>query len=220
MEAFETEEQRLDAIKSWWKENGMSVVLGAALGLLAIAGYKYYQQWQSGKAEAASHAYLDVLKLSEDAAKASEFKQKTESLVADHAGTVYAQFGQLFLARDAVKANELDRAIGLLQDVVNNAKHPAIKHVATLRLARVRLAKGDAEAALKLVQVDKQVAGEYAGLYALTRGQVLLKLNREADAHAAFNEAQEDKDMAGNSPALPFYVDGTMLPPLAAESAK
>jgi len=220
VEAFETEEQRVDAIRSWWKENGMSVLLGAALGLLAIAGYKYFQQWQTNKAESASHVYQDVLKLSEDAAKAGEFKQKTESLVTEHKGTVYAQFGQLFMARDAVKANDFDRAAGYLQEVINDAKHPALRHVATLRLARVKLAKGDAEAALKLVQIDSKAASDYAGMYALVRGQALLKLNRESEAHAAFEEAQNDKDMAANYPSLPVMLDGTAVPALATESAK
>lgn len=220
MEAFETEEQRLDAIRAWWKENGMSVILGAALGLAAIGGYKYFQQWQATKAESASHDYQTVLTLSEDAAKASEFKQKTESLVSEHQGTVYAQFGQLLLARDAVKANDLDRAAGYLKVVADDAKHPALKHVATLRLARIQLAKGDAEAALKLVQIDKNVAGDYAGMYALVRGQTLLKLNRETEAHAAFEEAQNDKDMAAEFPALPVLMDGTTVESLVTESAK
>jgi len=43
MEVYETEEQQVEAVKKWWKENGTSLIIGAVIGLSAIGGWKYYQ---------------------------------------------------------------------------------------------------------------------------------------------------------------------------------
>ena len=43
MEVYETEEQQVEAVKKWWKENGVSLIVGVVMGLSAIAGWKYYQ---------------------------------------------------------------------------------------------------------------------------------------------------------------------------------
>ena len=38
MEQYETEEQQVEAIKRFWKENGLSLVIGALLGLGGLLG--------------------------------------------------------------------------------------------------------------------------------------------------------------------------------------
>ena len=61
MEVYETEEQQVEAIKSWWKENGKAVVLGAVIGLGGLYGWRYYQgEIQSAK-EQASEAYTQAM---------------------------------------------------------------------------------------------------------------------------------------------------------------
>ena len=36
MDTLTTEEQQIDAIKQWWKENGSSIVTGVVLGLAVL----------------------------------------------------------------------------------------------------------------------------------------------------------------------------------------
>ena len=38
MNDYATEEQQVEAIKSWWQENGKAVVLGAVIGLGGLWG--------------------------------------------------------------------------------------------------------------------------------------------------------------------------------------
>ena len=220
MDVFTTEEQQLESIKKWWRTNGMSVVIGAVLGIAAIAGWKFYQQHQLNKAVAASDAFEEVIKLADDADKRAEFKQKAETLVSEHQGTAYAQFGQLYLAREAVRDNDLARAASLLQAVANKPEHAAIGHVATLRLARVKLAQGELDAALKLVDISKDKADAYAGAYALVRGDVLTALNRAAEANAAYQEAAAEGSVVAQDPALALKLDASTLPALAPDAAK
>ena len=220
MDVFTTEEQQLESIKKWWRANGASVLIGAALGIAAIAGWKFYQQHQLNKAVSASDAFEEVIKLADDADKRAEFKQKAETLVSEHQGTAYAQFGQLYLAREAVRDNDLARAASLLQAVAGKPEHAAIGHVATLRLARVKLAQGELDAALKLVDISKDKADTYAGAYALVRGDVLTALNRATEANAAYQEAAAAGSVVAQDPALALKLDASTLPALAPDAAK
>ena len=43
MELYDSEEQQVEAIKDWWKENGKAVVLGVVVGLGGLFGWRYYQ---------------------------------------------------------------------------------------------------------------------------------------------------------------------------------
>lgn len=220
MDVFTTEEQQLETIKKWWRDNGTSVLIGAVLGIAAIAGWKFYERHKETTAMRASDAYEAVVKLADDADKRAEFKQKAEALVSEHQGTAYAQFGQLYLAREAVRDNDLGRAATLLQTVANQPEHAAIGHVATLRLARVKLAQGEAEAALKLVSISKEQAGAYVGAYALVRGDVLTALNRLAEANAAYQDASADDSAVAQDPVLDLKRDASTLPTLATELSK
>ena len=42
MEQFATEEQQVEAIKRFWKEHGTAIIVGAALGLGGLWGWRYY----------------------------------------------------------------------------------------------------------------------------------------------------------------------------------
>lgn len=206
-----TEEQQLEQIRNWWKENGTSVILGAVIGLSALVGWKFYEKHQLTSATAASDAFEQVVKLSEQEGKSAELVVSAEALVKEHAGTVYAQFGQLYLAREAVKNNELDKAADLLKAVASKPEHAAIGHTATIRLARIRLAQNKAEEALALAQVSKENAGTYNGAYAMVRGDALMALGRTAEANTAFNEAKTEGDPVANHPELSMKLDVTTL---------
>ena len=56
-----TEEEQVAAIKSWWKENGKSLVLTVAVVLAGVFGWKAWQQKQANDAEAASIIYQNLV---------------------------------------------------------------------------------------------------------------------------------------------------------------
>ncbi len=43
MNFYDSEEQQVEAIKDWWKENGKAVIFGAVIGLGGLFGWRYYQ---------------------------------------------------------------------------------------------------------------------------------------------------------------------------------
>ena len=61
IEGYETEEQQVDAIKQWWKDNGNTLVIGAVVGLAGLWGWRFYGDSVIEGQEQASQAYSDML---------------------------------------------------------------------------------------------------------------------------------------------------------------
>ncbi len=61
MEQFATEEQQVEAIKRFWKEHGTAIIVGAALGLGGLWGWRAYSEAQIENKEAASVAYQNAV---------------------------------------------------------------------------------------------------------------------------------------------------------------
>jgi predicted negative regulator of RcsB-dependent stress response len=60
VEVYTTEEQQVEVIKNWWKENGTSVIAGTVIGLVGLFGWRYYNEMQQNNQEAASQAYNEM----------------------------------------------------------------------------------------------------------------------------------------------------------------
>jgi len=61
VELYDTEEQQVEAIKDWWKENGKAVIIGAVVGLGGLFGWRYYQDSVIQASETASQSYTTAM---------------------------------------------------------------------------------------------------------------------------------------------------------------
>ena len=52
-----TDDERVEDLKKWWHENGVSIIVGIALGVAAIFGWRYWISHRDAQAERASLAY-------------------------------------------------------------------------------------------------------------------------------------------------------------------
>ena len=156
VDVYKTEEEQVQAIKQWWKENSVSLIAGIVIGAVVLAGYKYWTESKQNQAQQASVIYSQILSSSNDKTK------NTETLKADYSGTPYAALATLLLAKDNVNANEIEKAISQLKWVVDNSNDEGIQHLAQQRLARVYLSQNNiesAEALIKGVTANGFVAG-------------------------------------------------------------
>lgn len=138
MEAYQTEEQQIEAIKAFWRKNGNQIILGIVIGLGGIYGFRYFQEQQTVAAAEAAQAYAD-------AATPEQLQQFT----ADYADSGYAAVAELQLAKTQVEAGELEAAAATLKQVAASASEIALQQLAKLRLARVQIALGQADQALQ-----------------------------------------------------------------------
>lgn len=185
-----TEEEQLAQIKEWWQRNGKPLLTGGALALVLVLGWQYWQQHQVNNAQNASALYQQLLDVSLDPSRtdAAEVARLGNLLKKEFAGTHYAQYGSLFVAKVAVEGGRLDEAAAELQGVVDKPADETLAELARQRLARVLAAQDKAEQALKLLEgeADKAFAASREEL----RGDLLVQLGRQDEAHAAYSKAK------------------------------
>lgn len=202
--SYETEEQQLEQLKSWWSENGTPLIVGAALGLAGFAGWKFWNQQKIDYQANASDLYMKVTdSLTED--KNANIIDAANAVKTQYPDSSYAILSAFHLAKKAVDSGDFDKAIAELTWVVDNHSDNELSSVAKIRLARLFVQQDKADEALALVNVDED-SGYYA-LSNLVKGDALLALNRKDEALAAYKIASEDKEVVGRHPTLQIKID-------------
>lgn len=186
-----TDDEELAVIKDWWQRNGKPLLTGSVLALVVVFGWQGWQKYQANQAHGASMVYQQLLETAlnpsgqPDPAKVAELAGRLKS---DFAGSHYAQYGSLFVAKVAVESGKLDDAAAELQAIVDKPVDDTLAEVARQRLARVLGAQDKDEEALKLLEGDADQA--YLASREELRGDLLVKLGRSDEAYAAYVKAK------------------------------
>lgn len=170
MDVYRTEEEQVEALKKWWKENGKSVVIGLVIGLGAIFGWRTWQEEQLRQAEAASEMYQQMVIAVRDDNDPDQAQKTAEQIINDYGSTVYAVFAKLLQAKLAVDAQNLEGATEYLRWSLDNNHDKSLQHLIRLRLARVLLARDKSDAASSIIDV-KQI-GPFSAAYDELRGDI------------------------------------------------
>jgi predicted negative regulator of RcsB-dependent stress response len=188
VEVYETEQQQVEALQKWWKENGTSVMAGLAIGFALLFAWRAWQSHLAVKAEAASVGYQGVMSKVEDKdPEAALLIGKT--VLEEQPKTIYAALTAFTLAKVSVDKNDLGKAREYLQKLISDYPHEdGIKNLARMRLARVQVAEGKASEALSTLDPMKKSADGQASYHEL-RGDVLLALRKPEEAHGAYAQA-------------------------------
>ncbi|EHU8077327.1 YfgM family protein [Vibrio cholerae] len=190
MELYDTEEQQVEAIKDWWKENGKAVIFGAVIGLGGLFGWRYYQDSVVAAQEAASQSYskaMDALQ-----GKGIESEGTIQTFIDANKETEYAVLAAMQLAKAQVEAGQLDEALAQLEWAKGATKDAALKPLLTFRVARLQAEQGQFDDALtQLTSIQEK---SWAGRVAELRGDILMRKGDSAAAYAAYTEAQQAED--------------------------
>ncbi len=190
METYRTEEEQVEALKKWWDENGRSTIAAVVLALAAGFGWQGWQEHQRGQAEAASLLYEEMMQAvgqSAEGSQADTLKTTGERLKNDYPSSTYAQFAALHLARIAVVDGRLEDAEAELRWVLTKNPAAEVALLAELRLARVKAARGETQAALDILTAAEP--GSFAAAYAEAEGDLYLDLGDTDKAIAAYERA-------------------------------
>ena len=184
MEQFATEDQQVEAIKRFWKENGIAIVVGAVLGLGGLFGWRYYSDAQLASKEAASIEYQAVV----EALETEGGVQRAERFLDDNSGSGYATLTAFVLAAQAVSEDNLAGAQAHLE-LAAETSDSAIRPVALLRLARVQLAQDNAQGALdSATKIDNEA---YTAQMQEVKGDAYVQLGNFDQARLAYSAAVE-----------------------------
>jgi predicted negative regulator of RcsB-dependent stress response len=189
-----SDEEQLESLKRWWKENGAQLLIMVVVIIGSWFGWQQWQDYREQTAAAASAIYSDIMELASQRpveTLTEEDKARLQSLAGslrvDYQGSQYAQYANMMLARMAVGDDELGKAAELLQEVIETSDDAELANVARIRLARVEIAKENYSRALEILAVDVPLA--MASLFAELRGDVHYYLEDFGAARAAYQSA-------------------------------
>jgi len=190
--AFDLEEQeKLDALKDWWKRYGNWVTGGLALLIIAAAGAQWWQHQQREKSVQASMMY-GALQQAVQANQAKTVKDDAAAIIDKYPGTPYAPRAAMIAARSNAQAGDMKSAQAQLQWAIDHTREDGIKQLAVLRLAAVLLEQKNPAQALKLLDAPYDEA--FAARFNDLKGDALAQQNKLADARASYKLALEKLD--------------------------
>ncbi|WP_272668226.1 YfgM family protein [Providencia sp. PROV085] len=186
MEVYTTENEQVDAIKRFFANNGVALIIGLVVGIGAVLGWNYWQSHKSNVLQESAQKFENVsTQLHSGSAQGIEAAQKFAAETND----VYSAMIGLELAQVAVDKGDLALAEKSLSDALTKAKTDDMLDLINFRLARVQLAQGKADAAIASVGNIKAKSWQAAAQD--IRGDALLHKGDNAGAKAAYTQGLE-----------------------------
>ncbi|MBE4367661.1 YfgM family protein [Vibrio parahaemolyticus] len=200
MELYDTEEQQVEAIKDWWKENGKAVIIGAVVGLGGLFGWRYYQDTVIQASETASQSYTTAMNTLQE--KGVDAQSDVQAFIESNEVKEYSVLAALQLAKAQVEAKDFAAALEQLKWAQSNTKDAALFPLISYRIARIETEMGNFDAAN--TELGKVTDTAWAGRIAELRGDIALRQGDKDAAYAAYTEAQQAADA---SPTLQMKLD-------------
>lgn len=187
MELYDTEEQQVEAIKDWWKENGKAVIIGAVVGLGSIFGWRYYQHSTLTAQEITSESYRQVM--ANLTAQGLNAESDLLHFVEQYPKSQYAVLAAMQLAKVQAEAGQLDEAIAQLKWAQGATKDAALSPILTLNIARLQAEQNNFDMAL--AELTTITDANWLARAAELRGDIALRQGDKDAAYAAYSEAQQ-----------------------------
>lgn len=184
MQDFETEEQQVEALKNWWKENASSLLIGLAIGGATIGGWSWYKETQYQHGVEASDMYVSVLAQAE---KNPTDTATVDKLVAGYSDTPYAALSMLALAKNDIDLGNADQAVSRLQWAIDNAIEEEVAQISRLRLVRILISQKQYDEAEKMLASNHPAA--FDALYEELKGDVFVAKGELEQARVAYDKA-------------------------------
>jgi len=187
MEEFESEDQQVEAVKKWLKENGVSLLLGLGIGVGALLGWREYLAYQTDHSAEASDLYQAVQTQVAQNRLDDKHISKVDVIRSEYADTPYAALASMAQAKYEYETGNIESALMHLRWASENSTEPDVQHVANLRLARILIAQknyADAESILLANHPAAFTAG-----YEELKGDMYAAKGEVAQARVAYDKA-------------------------------
>ena len=185
MSVYQTEEEQVEAIKKWWKENGTSVVAGLVIGLGAVFGWQGWNSYQDRIGKEASVAFSQLM-VAVDSKDVESAGNQAELLRVEYESTSYAVLAAMVQARLKLEQGDSAAARSQLEWAMQNSSDASLKKLVQLNLARVLLNDGNLDGAAELADIK---TGGFAGEFAELRGDIARAKQDMTTAQDAYSMA-------------------------------
>lgn len=147
MADYLTDEEQAERLKRWWDSYGTALVLGLALAVAGVVGFRYLQDYLDGRADAAATAfaaYVDARKVAAAGAAGDAETPETvddpelaAALDGEHAGSTFHVLSLLYRARDQAQDRDWPETLAFLERTIELADEGPLKDLARHRAAEV-----------------------------------------------------------------------------------
>ncbi len=188
--SFETDEQQAEALKKWWRENGMQVFVGAIVGLSVVFGWKAWEQHRANINARAAQA-LASMQQQLTVGKTDQALTQGKQILDSYGDTYYSDLASLYMAQAQVASGHEAEAEAPLQRVASQGRDAALQDLARLRLGRLLVGlKRPDEARKYLDQIHNKA---YLGSVAHLKGDIALAAGDLKAASQAYQLALAEK---------------------------
>lgn len=207
MDYLRSDEEQAEALKQWLKKNGTGLAVAVVAGIGSVLGYQQWQAYQADRATDAAARYQQVLDASATDFSLPDSDSQFQTLLsaADglrqaHGDSNYAALAAAVVAAQAIEKGEFDLAVSQLTFAEATIDAPELKALMAMRLARLELHLGEADAALaRVLSIEsKSIEASVAEL----RGDIQVVLGNLSDARAAYDVARDALVSSGLNTAL------------------
>jgi predicted negative regulator of RcsB-dependent stress response len=202
LDIHQTEEQQVEAIKTFWSENGNAIIAGLVIGFSGFIGLNYYNDYQLQQELNTSEAYQTMMEASTE--EGANFEAAGNAFIAENDASSYAMLTSIALAKEAAENQNWEKAETYLLTAIEKSVDDGIKAIATVRLARVQLQLEKYEAAL--ATLAPELPDSFDASVEEIKGDIYFKQGKSELARTAYQAAIDGASDSSN-PALQMKLD-------------
>lgn len=198
------DDEQVEALKRWWKDNWHSLVTGLAIALLIVAGWQYWENKQAADRAAARQGFdtiINALSNPDPDERLSTMEYTLDDLKDNYSSSVYSVFAAMVAANIYMDEGKPVQATDQLRWALEQAGDEPLPRVIRLRLARAQHASGEHETALQTLG-ELSDAGRFQPLYRELEGDIHLAVGHDAEAREAYRQARDAMDEGVNDRLL------------------
>jgi len=202
VEIYQTEEQQVEAIKSYWQQNGNTIIAGVALGFAGFIGFNLYQDNKFEEELVVSDNYQALIEQSGKDSKA--FIDNGEKFISENGNNSYVSLTALALAKESASHKDWPQVQKQLTTAIESAPTDGIKAIASLRLARVQVQLEQYSDAL--ATLNNNLPESFTAAIEEIKGDAYLQQGKNDLARSAY-QAAIAADGIATSPSLQIKLD-------------
>lgn len=194
MDVYQTEEQQVEAIKGFWKENGTAIIAGLVLGFAGFIGFNVYKDTQLENEVITSDAYQTVMESAGVDGKL--FSASASKFITENKDSSYASLTALALAKETATHKDWPQVAIHLASAIESSTNQGIKAIASIRLARVQIQLEQYTEALATLAVT--LPESFKSAIEETKGDAYFKQGKVELARNAYQAALDVEGQTNN----------------------